>query len=75
MKPQDILFVAILAIILIKRFDPKWVALLGVSCILLSMPLFSLWIFFTAQRLMWYAAAFFLVSVTLTLLRLRKNTV
>jgi hypothetical protein len=27
------------------------------------MPLFSLWIFFTAERLTWYASAFFLLSL------------
>jgi len=74
MKPQDIGFFIALFLILYFRPNPKWVAGLGLFCLLLSMPLFSFWVFFTAQRLVWYAAAFFLLSAFFTLSRERKNT-
>ncbi|MEK7092457.1 MAG: hypothetical protein AAB907_02435 [Patescibacteria group bacterium] len=71
MKIQDIGFVVLLVILLIRR-DPRLFALAGIACLFLSIPLFSLWIFFTAERLTWYAATFFLMSAILHMIRLRK---
>lgn len=62
MKIQDIAFLVILAILIIKR-NAKLAALSGLICLFLSIPLFSFWVFFTAERLTWYAAAFFLLAV------------
>jgi len=64
MKPQDILFLLVLLPLLYKR-DPMWFALAGIFCLVLSAPLFSQWIFFTAQRLVIYAFLFFLLSLLL----------
>lgn len=72
MKIQDIIFFLSLAFLLYKH-NPKWFAVAGIVCLILSIPLFYFWIFFTAQRLTWYAAAFFLAAIVINLLNLRKN--
>lgn len=61
MKIQDIIFLVILLILIFKK-DPKWFSLAGIISLFLSIPLFSLWIFFTAERLTWYGSAFFLLA-------------
>jgi hypothetical protein len=72
MKPQDILFIIILAVLLIIR-KPRVLVGAGLICLFLSIPLFAKWVFFTAERLVWYAAGFLLVSIILLLLE-RKNS-
>jgi hypothetical protein len=62
MKVQDLIFLVIFILVLIKR-DSKISAIAGLVCLALSIPLFYLWIFFTGERLVWYAAAFFLLSI------------
>jgi hypothetical protein len=66
MKPQDILFIFLFLIFLYKR-NPKWIALSGLVCLIISIPLFAKWIFFTAERLTWYAAGFFLLAICIQL--------
>ncbi|KKR71553.1 MAG: hypothetical protein UU81_C0002G0016 [Microgenomates group bacterium GW2011_GWC1_41_8] len=67
MKIQDIAFFTVLAGLLILR-KPRLAVLLGLIAILLSLPLFHLKIaLFTAQRLIQYAAAFFLISCLIQL--------
>lgn len=66
MKIQDVIFITIL-IILSLRMNPKWTVGVGIVSLVFSIPLFSLWVFFTAQRLTEYAAAFFLLSIVLLL--------
>ncbi len=58
MKIQDIIFVVVFVFILWRK---KYAILpsLGLACLALAIPLFWLHIFFTAERLTWYAAAFF----------------
>lgn len=74
MKPQDIaFFIVILVLLLIKRFrKPNIFTLSGIICLILAMPLFAFWVFFTAQHLVWYAAGFFLVAIILLLIQ-NKN--
>jgi hypothetical protein len=62
MKIQDIVFFAVLALLIFKR-NPQLIVICGILCLILSIPLFSFWIFFTAERLTWYAAAFFLLAI------------
>jgi len=62
MKIQDIVFFLVL-FFLIFRKNPRWTVISGLICLVLSIPLFSFWIFFTAERLTWYAAAFFLLAI------------
>lgn len=71
-KPQDLLFFIVLVTLFVKR-DPKLFVWTGLISIFLSIPLFSQWIFFTAQRLTWYAFVFFLVAVVLNSAKVRKN--
>jgi hypothetical protein len=71
MKPQDILFIIILVILLFIK-KPKVLVGAGLLCLLLSMPLFAKWVFFTAERLVMYAAGFLLVAIILFMLPNKK---
>lgn len=62
MKPQDIAFLIVFLIVLFKRSFKLSVGL-GLACLILAIPLFANWIFFTAQRLTYYAAAFIFLAV------------
>lgn len=73
MKIQDILFFAVF-IFLIYKHSPKLSAAFGFGALLLAIPLFSFWIFFTAERLTWYAAAFFLLSLILHLITIKNSS-
>lgn len=64
MKFQDIIFLIIFILVILKK-DSRLSTLAGIICLILSIPLFAVWIFFTAQHLVWYAAAFFLLSIIL----------
>lgn len=70
MKPQDILFLLIIAGLLIKR-NPRYFVITGLAMLMLSIPLFAKWVFFTAERLTWYAALCMLIASTLFLLQER----
>jgi hypothetical protein len=72
MKPQDLLFFGTLLFLFYKK-SSKLSASFGTASLILSIPLFSLWIFFTAERLTWYAAAFFFLSVLQTMYIEIKN--
>lgn len=74
MKPQDIAFIIILFIFLLIR-KPKLFVVAGITCLLGSIPLFAKWVFFTAERLTWYAAAFFLIAILVNLYQLRDNKI
>jgi len=62
MKVQDISFI-ILLFVLIWLKKPRFSVLMGLGCLFLAMPLFKFWIFFTAERLTWYGATYFLLSI------------
>lgn len=70
MKIQDILFIIILLGLLYKR-SPVLVAWVVFGAVLIAIPLFQLQIFFTAQRLMYYAFALMLVATLLFLFKKR----
>lgn len=72
MKAQDIVFLAILITFLVLR-RPKLAVALGMVCLAMSIPLFAAWVFFTAERLTWYAAGFFLLSIALVISRDKKG--
>ncbi len=72
MKPQDIVFFIILAVLIWKK-DYKLAAFAGIASLIASIPLFSFWVFFTAERLTWYAAAFFLLSILLMIFLSKKS--
>ena len=57
MKPQDLVFFIIFIALLIIR-KPKVFLVAGIGSWIISIPLFAKWVFFTAERLTWYGAAF-----------------
>lgn len=72
MKIQDILFIVLLAILLFKHKENSFVAF-GLLCFLLAAPFFYFWIFFTAQRLVIYAAILILAEIIYKLVNSRLN--
>jgi hypothetical protein len=62
MKSQDVAFILALIVLFIAR-KPKFFVYAGLVSLLLAMPLFAGWVFFTAERATWYAAAFFLIAL------------
>ncbi|HVT00648.1 MAG TPA: hypothetical protein VHE53_00255 [Patescibacteria group bacterium] len=72
MKPQDILFILILIVLLFKR-NPKYFVWAGLVSILLSIPLFAFWVFFTAQRFVYYGVAFMLFACVFFILDFRNK--
>ena len=68
MKIQDVAFFIVFMFIVYLR-KPRLAAGVGLISLMISIPLFAKWIFFTAERLTWYAAAFFLCSIVLHLIR------
>jgi len=66
MKIQDFVFLLVFVGVFLRR-QPRAVVIAGLACLALSLPLFSLWMFFTAERLTWYAAAFFLSAILFSL--------
>lgn len=72
MKIQDFVFIIIFLFVLWRR-NAKLSTALGLVALGLSMPLFAKWIFFTAQRLTYYSAAFFLYAIILLIKDIREN--
>lgn len=70
-KIQDLIFLFFF-IVLIYKNHYSWFVIAGLVSLSISIPLFSFWIFFTAERLTWYAAAFFLAAIILNLINLKK---
>lgn len=64
MKPQDLLFVVVFLILLFLR-KPRLLVAFGLGSLVLAAPLFALHVFFTAQRLVYYAGTFFLFAICL----------
>jgi hypothetical protein len=71
MKPQDIIFFIVLAFLVYAR-NTKYAAIAGLLCLILAIPLFAFWIFFTAERLTWYSAAFFLLAILLSFIHEKR---
>jgi hypothetical protein len=69
MKIQDILF-AIIFLGLLIRHKENWFLSLGLLCFLIAIPFFYFWIFFTAERLVWYGVLLILVEAILKLFKL-----
>lgn len=66
MKLQDIVFLIILIALLVKK-NPRWFVIFALTCFAVATPLFARWIFFTAERLTWYGAAFIATSLLISL--------
>jgi hypothetical protein len=72
MKIQDIAFFIVLFLLIIKH-SPKLAVICGISCLILSIPLFSFWVFFTAEHLVRYAAGFFLLTIIIYLFKFHER--
>lgn len=72
MKIQDLGFLVAFLAVLVARND-RLATLTGLLCLALAIPLFAFWIFFTAQRLIMYAAAFFLLAIIFQSWQVRKR--
>lgn len=71
MKLQDVtFFLSLIVLLILKR--PVYFVWAGLGCLVLAIPLFATWTFFTAERLTWYAAAFFLAFILISLLKPHK---
>ncbi|MDO8269290.1 MAG: hypothetical protein Q7T54_01300 [Candidatus Levybacteria bacterium] len=70
MKIQDLAFIALLAGLLYIR-KPKLFVVTAIILLILSMPLFQFWVFFTAQRFVEYA--FFLLLIATLLFLFKKK--
>lgn len=73
MKIQDIGFIIAIAILLCIR-KPKLFVYAGFVSLVLAIPLFAKWVFFTAERLTWYSAGFFLCFIAWQYVFERKTT-
>jgi hypothetical protein len=73
MKIQDGLFLLILLLLLIWKRNPRYFVIAGLICMTLSIPFFYKWIFFTAERLTWYAGAYILCALILLLFKKEKK--
>ena len=62
----------VLALLLFKR-NPFYLVWAGLICLLIAIPLFAKYIFFTAEHLTWYAAVFFLVAIVLFLVHNKRH--
>jgi uncharacterized membrane protein len=62
MKIQDLLFFLVFIFVL-WRGSAKLATIIGIFCLGLAAFLFKFWVFFTAERLVCYSAAFFLYSI------------
>lgn len=72
MKIQDLAFALVFLFVLYWR-NSQLSVVAGLLCLLLAIPLFAFWIFFTAERLVWYAAAFFLYAIFINLFKEVKS--
>ncbi len=67
MKIQDIVFLVLFAFLAYKQ-NPKLSAASGIIALIVAIPLFTFWVFFTGERLVWYGAAFFLLCIVQNLI-------
>ena len=70
-KIQDLAFILVFLLVFWRR-SSKLAVSIGLCCLALAIPLFKFWIFFTAERLTWYAAAFFTLGILFQLIKVAK---
>lgn len=62
MKIQDIVPLFLVAVLLWKR-NPYYLVAAGLGFLIIALPLFASWVFFTAQHLSYYAGFCFLLAI------------
>lgn len=67
MIQSGILFILTVLVFITRK--PQWLIGLALGFIALSMPLFALWIFFTAQQLIYFGFLALFLAVVLILLK------
>ncbi|OGG10122.1 hypothetical protein A2154_00145 [Candidatus Gottesmanbacteria bacterium RBG_16_43_7] len=72
MKIQDIILGG-LALLLIYKRDNRLLITIAMLLLLISIPLFSLRIFFTAQRLTYFAALFIFIAILFQTIGISRN--
>lgn len=60
MKIQDVGFLLTLITLILFRRERAFL-IAGLLCFIAAIPLYARWVFFTAERLVWYAGAFILI--------------
>jgi len=73
MKIQDIIFLLVFIFLIFKHYN--WSITAALIAIIISIPLFFLRIFFTAQHLIWYSAAFLTLSIIKMIIEETKHKV
>lgn len=73
MKIQDIFLIGVLIFLVFFKRDSRLFGLIGIILLILSIPFFSLWIFFTAQRFVWYGLLFLFVGFVFKLRELTRD--
>jgi len=72
-KIQDIVFISVWLLVAWRK-NSRLATIAGLVCLVLAMPLFGFrTMLFTAERLTWYAAAFFLYAIINILFGLEKT--
>jgi len=74
MKIQDIMYL-ILTTLLFLTGRSIFFVYFGLGFLMLAIPLFSYRIFFTAERLTWYASSYFLIYTLLFILDQSKKNI
>jgi hypothetical protein len=72
MKPQDIFFLITVCFLLYKR-KPVLFIWAGLFFLLLAVPLFVTQIFFTAERLTWYALGVFFIGTVFLMIDTKRD--
>ena len=72
MKIQDIGFLILIVLIVIGK-KPLYLVYAGIVSLIIAMPLFYMWIFFSAQRLTWYAAVFFSIYIAYSIFQRKEK--
>lgn len=68
MKIQDAGFLIILLVLMFLRKE-KWFVYAGLISLFIAIPLFYRWIFFTADRLIWYSVSFLFIGTVMLILQ------
>lgn len=73
MKPQDVIFFIVVVSVLVSK-KSKLFVVLGIISLFTAIPLFAKWIFFTAERLTWYAAGFFFLAIVMQIIEGKRKS-
>jgi len=71
MKIQDIVFLLVFIFLIFKHYN--WSISAALISIAISIPLFALRIFFTAQHLVWYSAAFLILAIIKMIIKEKRT--